>query len=214
MLRTKILEKLRVRQPQEPCGDDSHYQSGLELARQGQHHLAVSEFKLSAQKGEDVAESFFAMGVSYESLDRIEDVIEAYSKALQANPNFVEAYTKLGLAYDRSAQFLKAVRMHLAAIRLRPRDVELRKNLGHAYFNVGSYPEAIKAYKQAIQIDPADPTIHYSLGLVYLDLEDKESALQHRDLIQGLGDHLLASDLMDKIDRQFLRDPRGCLGER
>jgi tetratricopeptide (TPR) repeat protein len=202
MLRIKILNKLRS---QESVGDDSHYQSGLELVRQGRHHEAISEFKQALQTGDGLAETYLALGAVYDHLDRIDEAIEAYSRAVKVNPNFAEAYASLGLAYDRSAQFLKAVRMHLTAIRLRPDDVELRKNLGLAYFNVGSYPEAIKAYKQALQINPKDATTHYSLGLVYLDLRDKESALEQQKLIKELGEYKLASELMDEIDRQFLR---------
>jgi superkiller protein 3 len=205
MLGKKILERFKARQSNELIGDDSHYQSGLELVRQSRHQEAVSEFKKALQTGNGLAETYFALGSVYDHLDRIEDAIEAYSKAVKVNPNFTEAYAKLGLAYDRSAQFLKAVRMHLMAIRLRPGDVELRKNLGLAYFNVGSYPEAVKAYNQALQISPEDATIHYSLGLVYLDLGDEESALEKQQLIKELGECKLASQLMDEIDRQFLR---------
>ncbi len=202
MLRKKILEKLKVRQSKESLGDNSHYQSGLELVRQ-------SEFKQALQTGYWLAETYLALGSVYDRLDRIEQAIEAYSRAVKIKPDFTEAYANLGLAYDRSAQFLKAIRMHLTAIRLRPDDVELRKNLGLAYFNVGSYPEAIKAYKQALQINPKDATIYYSLGLIYLDLGDQESALQQQKLITELGECKLASKLMDEIDRQFLRSARG-----
>ena len=206
MLGKKFLEKFKNRQSNESIGDDSHYQSGLELVRQSRHQEAVAEFKKALQTDNDLAaETYFALGSAYENLNRIEDAIEAYSNAVKVDPNFAEAYAKLGLVYDRSAQFLKAVRMHLMAIRLRPSDVELRKNLGLAYFNVGSYPEAIKAYSQAIQINPEDATIHYSLGLVYLDLGDEELALEKQKIIKELGEGQLASQLMDEIDRQFLR---------
>ena len=206
MLGKKFLEKFKLRQSNESIGEDSPYQSGLELVRQSRHQEAVAEFKKALQTDNDLAaETYFALGAVYEHLERIQDAIDAYSNAVKVDPNFAEAYAKLGLAYDRSAQFLKAVRMHLMAIRLRPNDVELRKNLGLAYFNVGSYPEAIKAYTQAMQINPEDATIHYSLGLVYLDLGEEGLALEKQKLIKELGEGRLASQLMDEIDRQFLR---------
>lgn len=206
MLGKKFLDKFKIGQSNESIGDDSHYQSGLELVRQSRYQEAVAEFKRALQTDNDsAAGTYFALGSVYERLNRSEDAIEAYSNAVKVDPNFAEAYAKLGLLYDRSAQFLKAVRMHTMAIRLRPNDVELRKNLGLAYFNVGSYPEAIKAYTQALQINPEDATIHYSLGLVYLDLGDEELALEKQKQIKELGEGQLASQLMDEIDRQFLR---------
>jgi len=205
MLRKKILEKLKVRQAEDWSADDSHYESGLELARQGRHAEAVSEFKQALQTEDDPAKTYLAMGVAYENLGRHEEAIQAFTEATKANPNFTEAYTKLGLAFDRSGQFLKAIRMHLNAIRLAPGDVELRKNLGLAYFNVGSYAEAIKAFTQALQIDPEDAAVHHCLGLVYLDLEDIDAALEQQKLIKELGRADLATSLMSEIDRQVLR---------
>jgi prepilin-type N-terminal cleavage/methylation domain-containing protein len=215
MLRKKILAKLVARNPDESVApEDSHYESGLELARQGRHDEAVSEFQYGLQTGDNLAETYLALGISYDQLGRTEKAIKAYSAAAHIKPDFAEAYRNLGLAYDRSGEFLKAIRMHMKAIRLQPRDVELRKNLGFAYFNVGSYPEAIKAYKQALEINPEDATIHHNLGLVYLDLEDRESAVQQQKAIVGLGEAALASSLMDEIDRQMLRNGRGGSQQR
>jgi tetratricopeptide (TPR) repeat protein len=204
MLRKKILEKLKVRQAEDELDDYSHYESGLELARQGRHGEAIIEFKRAAQSGDNAAESLLAIGLAHEKLGREGDAILAFSEAIKARPDFTEGYTKLGLAFDRSGQFLKAIRMHLNAIRLAPHVVELRRNLGMAYFNVGSYAEAIKAFTQALQIDEEDGSVRYCLGLVYLDLKDQESARQQHQLIKELGDLELAAKLMVEIDRQVL----------
>jgi prepilin-type N-terminal cleavage/methylation domain-containing protein len=215
MLRKKILRTLVNRDSDESgAGIDSHYESGLELARQGRHDEAVSQFQYGLQTGANVAETYLAIGLSYAQLGRADKAIAAYSEAVNIKPDFTEAYQNLGIAYDQSGQFLKAIRMHMKAIRLRPRDVELRKNLGLAYFNVGSYPEAIKAYKQALEIEPEDATIHYNLGLVYLDLKDWESAVQHQKAIEKLGKTELASNLRDEVDRQILRNDRGVSEQR
>lgn len=204
MLRKKILEKLKVRQPDDLLDDYSHYESGLELARQGRHGEAIIEFKRAAQSGDNSAESLLAIGLAHEKLGREDDAILAFSEAIKIKPDLTEGYTKLGLAFDRSGQFLKAVRMHLNAIRLAPRVVELRKNLGMAYFNIGSYAEAIKAFTQALQIDPDDSSVRHCLGLVYLDLNDQESAREQHQLIKESGDLELAANLMTEIDRQVL----------
>ena len=209
LLRKKILAKLLTRTPDESeAPDDTQYELGLELARQGRHDEAVSQFQLALQTGENLAETYLAMGISYDRLDRTEKAIKAYSEAIRIKADLTEAYRNLGLAYDRSGQFLNAIRMHMKAIRLRPQDVELRKNLGFAYFNVGSYPEAIKAYRQALEINPDDAVIHYNLGLVYLDLEDWEAAVQCQKAITELGELAMASNLTDEIDRQILRSRR------
>jgi len=215
ILRKKILAKLVTRNPDKSVApEDSHYDLGLELARQGRHDEAVLEFQRALQTGDNLAETYLALGQSHDYLGRTEKAIKAYSEAVRIKPDLTEAYRNLGLAYDRSGEFLKAIRMHMKAIRLQPDEVELRKNLGLAYFNVGSYSEAIKAYEQALQINPEDATVHYSLGLVYLDLEDRESAVQHQKAIVELGQTELASNLMSEIDRQMLCNGRAVSKKR
>jgi len=214
MLRKKIFEKFKVRQADKSFADDSHYQSGLELARQGRHAEAVAELKYALQTGDGLAETYLALGLAYDHMNRSQESIQAFSEAVKIKPDFTEAYTRLGVAFDRAGQFLKAIRMHLNAIRLEPADVELRKNLGLAYFNVGSYDEAIKAFTQALQINPDDVSVRHCLGLVYLDLEDQVSALQQQKLIKELGHFELAASLSDEIDRQFLRSAGGIASKR
>jgi prepilin-type N-terminal cleavage/methylation domain-containing protein len=215
LLRKKILEKLLIRSPDESVEpEDSHYELGLELARQGRHDEAVSELQRALQTGENLGETYLALGRSYEALGRTEKAIKAYSQAIRIKADLTEAYRNLGLAYDRSGQFLNAIRMHMKAIRLSPDDVELRKNLGFAYFNVGSYSEAIKAYKQALELNSQDAVIHYNLGLVYLDLEDWEAAVQCQKAITELGETAMATNLTDEIDRQILRNGRAVSKKR
>jgi prepilin-type N-terminal cleavage/methylation domain-containing protein len=215
LLRKKILEKLLIRSPDESVEpEDSHYELGLELARQGRHDEAVSELQRALQTGENLGETYLALGSSYEALGRTEKAIKAYSQAVGIKADLTEGYRSLGLAYDRSGQFLNAIRMHMKAIRLRPDDVELRKNLGFAYFNVGSYSEAIKAYKQALELNSQDAAIHYNLGLVYLDLEDWEGAVQCQKAITELGETAMAANLTDEIDRQILRNGRAVSKKR
>jgi prepilin-type N-terminal cleavage/methylation domain-containing protein len=215
LLRKKILEKLLIRSPDESVEpEDSHYELGLELARQGRHDEAVSELQRALQTGENLGETYLALGRSYEVLGRTEKAIKAYSQAIRIKADLTEGYRNLGLAYDRSGQFLNAIRMHMKAIRLSPDDVELRKNLGFAYFNVGSYSEAIKAYKQALELNSQDAVIHYNLGLVYLDLEDWEAAVQCQKAITELGETAMATNLTDEIDRQILRNGRAVSKKR
>jgi prepilin-type N-terminal cleavage/methylation domain-containing protein len=214
LLGKKIFSKFRNNADESVAPEDSDYELGLELARQGRHDEALLQFQRALQTGDNPAETYLALGLSYERLDRTDKAIKAYSEAIRIKADFTEGYRNLGLAYDRSGQFLNAIRMHLKAIRMRPDDVELRKNLGFAYFNVGSYPEAIKAYRQALELNPQDAAIHYNLGLVYLDLEDWEGAVRCQKAITDLGETAIATNLTDEIDRQILRSGRAVSKSR
>ena len=57
-LRKKILEKLLIRSPDESVEpEDSLYELGLELARQGRHDEAVSKLQRALQTGENLGET-------------------------------------------------------------------------------------------------------------------------------------------------------------
>jgi hypothetical protein len=54
-------------------------------------------------------------------------------------------------------------------------------------------------------MDPDDSRTHYCLALVYLDLENKDLALEEVKILKQLNQAALASDLTDRIDKQFTR---------
>jgi len=117
------------------------------------------------------------LGNSRSSAARYAEAIEAYSKAVAADPNAVEAYNGLGVAYmnlKKSGDALAALRK---AKSLDPLSAWTLSNLGMAYLEAKNYTEAAEELKAAIRIMPELAVAHFNLGIAYTKLEQYSAAI-------------------------------------
>ena len=206
MLGKSMLDNLRRRDKTEPMiSTQGHYDRGVELVEAGSFAEALEEFKQAIKGDPGNIDAQLQVGHVYQQVGRPNHAIKAYLKALEIQPECIQAYQHIGLAYNSMGQFLKALKMFIKAIGLSPNDLDLRNDLGTTYFQIGSYAEAIKAHEQALRMNPDDSRAHYSLALVYLDLENKDLALEEVKVLEQLNEAALASDLSDRIDKQFTK---------
>jgi TonB family protein len=132
----------------------------------------------------DAATALYKKGLSYLTLGRHAEAVDALKQAVQADPNNAVAYGKLGLAYSGLHQYKETVAVLKMAIRIKPEvvDAEAYYQLGQAYTALGKHSDALEAFKQALYITRAqtiDPDgakvqrfpsledIHYGLALTY-----------------------------------------------
>lgn len=117
------------------------------------------------------------LGNSHSSAVRYSDAIEAYKKAVAADPYAVEAYNGLGVAYlslNRNSDALTALRK---ALSLDPQSSWTRSNLGMAYLEAKMYQEAADELNAAIRIMPELAVAHFNLGIAYTKLEKYKAAI-------------------------------------
>lgn len=148
------------------------------------------------------------LGNSLNSAVRYTEALEAYNKAVAADPYAVEAYNGLGVAYlslNRNSDALTALRK---ALSLDPQSAWTRSNLGMAYLEAKMYKEAADELNAAIRIMPELAVAHFNLGIAYTKLEKYKSAVtayneairlkpSFADAHYGLG--LLYSYLDDRV---------------
>ena len=112
--------------------------------------------------------AWFDLGFVYNALDKMEDSIAAYRKAVAAKPGVFESNLNLGLMLTKTHQ-PDAEQFLRAATKLKP-TAQAAQGLVRAWLSLGhvleiSKPdEAIEAYRQAALIDPKDPEPHLSAG--------------------------------------------------
>jgi len=107
---------------------------------------------------ERTAEHHYRRGRVLESLGRYDDALEAYEKALAANPRLRAARFRLGYLWDLRGEEDKAVECYEACVRALPRDTAALLNLGTAYEERGYlqpdyYDRAIECYQSILDID-------------------------------------------------------------
>jgi len=117
------------------------------------------------------------LGNSRSSAARYAEAIEAYNRAVAADPNAVEAYNGLGVAYmnlKKSGDALAALRK---AKSLDPASAWTLSNLGMAYLEAKNYTEAAEELRAAIRTMPELAVAHFNLGIAYTKLEQYTAAI-------------------------------------
>jgi tetratricopeptide (TPR) repeat protein len=112
------------------------------------------------------AESQYVLGRYYQGQQRYEQAIEAYRRALAANPGHVSAHNGLGASLLLTGQNAEAIEQFKTGLRHQPRSAALWNNLGYAYTLSGENKLAEFALKQSLDLDPTDIKTNTNLAMV------------------------------------------------
>ena len=114
------------------------------------------------------------LGLAASQLDRLEEGLEYFQRALQINPTdlllLIIGQTNLQLARAGQAEeyLIRAVnRTEDPAIEKRARLL-----LGQLYFDRQEYFKAEKEYREILEIDPNSADAHFNLGEIYSKMND------------------------------------------
>ena len=122
---------------------------------------------VASKSGSEKPEALYQLGRYYQGQNRFTEAINAYSKALKAEPGFAEANNGLGVIYSRQGKYAEAIEAFKAAIKSTPKAAHLYSNMGYAYYLHGQYVESVKALQQATALDPTNKRALNNLGLAY-----------------------------------------------
>jgi superkiller protein 3 len=108
---------------------------------------------------------------------KLAEVVAAYRKVIQLDPNNASFYNALGNAlYDRQ-QLDEAVIAYRQAIQLNPKEAEGYTLWGLVLHRQKKLDKAITAYHQAIQLSPNDAEAYNRLGNALQDLQKLDEAI-------------------------------------
>jgi predicted Zn-dependent protease len=124
------------------------------------------------------ARDWFERAISLERSDA-DAAIDAYERAVVADPAFLDAHINLGRLLHESRRYASAERAYREGIRLGGRDAVLLYNLGVLLDDLKRTVEAVVAYEQALGVDPGFADCHYNLSLAYEKLRRPKEALRH-----------------------------------
>jgi len=128
----------------------------LEKARdflgQKEFEEAIAAGKL-AIKFDPQAETYLIMGQAWQGMDRAEEAIGCYEKAIELNPQLWEAYFGLGQISRNQQQREEAVGYYRQAVELNNKSIGSCYGLGQALAEKGEWEEAIAFYQKVIELD-------------------------------------------------------------
>lgn len=118
-------------------------------------------------------------------MEKIEEKIESYLRAIAIEPNSPQTYINLGKLYAQKQQWQLAISYYCQGIELKPNVSWFYHKLGEALTQLGSYQEAVEAYKSAIKLKPEFPWSYQKLGELLMKLKSwDEAILAYRRLIE------------------------------
>lgn len=116
----------------------------------------ISENMAKVTKKEKDAGAWYEVGSSYVELSMYDKAIEAFKKAIDANPKYHQAFGDLGEVYVEKNRVDDAIDAFRKAIELTPKEVEYHFNLALAYKEKGEDEEALKEFDEVLKIKPKE----------------------------------------------------------
>lgn len=184
---TEVTEPVEVR-----------FTTGVDALRRGDAARAARIFEML--RAEDPANPLVLhnLGIAYQGLERHEEAIEVFAKALELAPNQRGTRALLGLELLRVGRIAEALSHLEAAGREEPDSPAIAEGLAEAYRRTGRLPEAVAEYQRVARARSDDARVVYRLGRLYLELANwalerlGKVAPDSARLHQAAGDNALA----------------------
>ena len=115
----------------------------------------------------DIAAAYYGLGLAYTGLEKFEDAVATYQRAIRYEPTWAYSHAALASAYANMHRYAEALDTYKVAVALDPNDEMIQHQLGNVYSKRGERSAAIAHQHRAIAIAPEFAAAHYQLGLLY-----------------------------------------------
>jgi tetratricopeptide (TPR) repeat protein len=139
--------------------------------------LSVIERPAPVADDDGLRDNWLGQAVALENTD-IDAAIQAYERAIAADPSHVDARINLGRLLHETGRLELAERAYREAQEIGG-DATLMFNYAILLEDMNRRKDAIVAYEGALRIDPAFADSHYNLALLYEQLDKPQDALRH-----------------------------------
>jgi len=138
------------------------------------YERSVEDLNVFLEQYPDEVPELYNRGLSLANLNRDEDAIADFSRALELNSDFTRVYRARGNCYKKVGAFDKAADDLRKYLETSPFDVPERYNLGSALASAGKNEEAIAEFTTAIERDPTFAQAYLGRGNCYKKIGETE----------------------------------------
>jgi tetratricopeptide (TPR) repeat protein len=174
-----------------PDAWQAHIQMAQRRFKQERYAEAAYHARRAAELKPELADIHNELGLAYCRLERFEEGIAEYRKALQLKEASPSAVTSAGVAKIRTnlANALAITGEHLSGSAPTASQEAMRR-----------YEEAIQQYQAALELDPEQPAIHRNLGMLLVKLGRYDEAIPHlRATLRIVPNEPVARQLLEAI---------------
>ena len=126
----------------------------VRVFNEGHLHQALDVGQRLAYQYPDQPLIHNVVGAANTSLQRYENAVASYTKAIHLQPDYAEAHNNLGTVYNHMGLHEEAIAHYRKAILHDPNFFEAYNNLGNVFTDAGRPEQAISSYTCAIRIKP------------------------------------------------------------
>jgi len=119
------------------------------------------------ERNADLAAAYHGLGLAYTGLEKFEDAIAAYQRAMRNVSDWAHTHAALASVYTNMHRYAEALDAYKVAVVLDPNDEMIHHQLGNVYSKRGERSAAMQHQQRAIAIAPEFAAAHYQLGLLY-----------------------------------------------
>lgn len=126
------------------------------------------------------ADQWFERGLELEQTGGpFEQIVEAYKKAAELDPESASAVVNLGTVFFNGHAWADAEIQYKKALDIDPEYALAHFNLGNLHDERGDTEGALRHYGQALKLHPNYADAHYNIALVYQGVGDALNAMRH-----------------------------------
>ncbi len=154
---------------------------GAMSLQQQNYSVAVEYLSRAIALGCTHALVYNHLAVAYQSLNQLDQALQAYEMAILKQPNFPEALVSRALILKQRGDFPTAISALRRAIELQADFVDAHANLAATLHELGHADAAIEAYRALLKLRPNDARSHNNLASLLLERNNAIDALVHLD---------------------------------
>jgi tetratricopeptide (TPR) repeat protein len=162
---------------------EAHVNIGASSYQLGQFKEAVEAYK-AALRLDDTPETQYALGLTFGRLNRTEEEILAYRRAIAMRPDHANALEKLGAAYFKQKRWADSASTFDQLKTYKP-DAKTYNALGESYLELNKPDDSLQAFNSALGYDPEFDKARYNLGRTYLKLGNNEMARVQYEILKN-----------------------------
>ncbi len=155
----------------------------------GKVYTDTEEFEMAADAYEKVltlappedqlARIRLNLGVSYMGMERVDDAIREWKRAVELSPDYMDAYMNLGTAYQSKNMPDSTRVVWERALEVGGQSVVPRVALGRLALAEGRLSDALRYYREILDLGARDPRIYAETALIHERREDFGQAIVH-----------------------------------